>query len=312
MWLSTAFAAVAIKGDGGCPPLSVAACMEIVDDGCKKQSLICCAKQHLADVETLQLTLSRLHRCYGSMSFEEIYLAADAPMIVSVGQVCLEAMESYPDHAVLQNESSTLLDLLGLSSISSSRPAGATPDDGARHAMSTASDEGASSAEDSDLHMPYARSPWPIPMAVCCTVQLARGRQNPEQHCIHHPAILSSCRYLPRVTCARAESASSSTAPIWTPCGARRPSWPPYGARRSSLALAPLRIAGRCRSCRRRCRSRIFCRSGTAAQTAAAVEGDATERKPPPIQPCLPLCSRSMRVLMTLTMPAAQEHPPPS
>lgn len=97
---------------------TVAQCMSSLDAAASKQLVLCCAKQHAADTSIQYTAITRLYDSYRPLTYEEIYLAQDAPLIVSVGEVCLAALHNHADNAPLQRQTGLLLRKLGLDSLS--------------------------------------------------------------------------------------------------------------------------------------------------------------------------------------------------
>lgn len=134
MLLTLVAAGGAAIGDACPASIPAAQCLSTVD-GSDKRLLICCARQHMVDVDVVRHAVLQLHRSYEALTYEDIYLATDAPVLVDVGKVCLEAMQSHPDDNVLRHDGTSLLSKVGLSSLlppASGAPHETKPDEPAR------------------------------------------------------------------------------------------------------------------------------------------------------------------------------------
>ena len=110
---------------GSCPSLSASDCVSTIllpaeiaqGDEPSKYHILCCAAHHARNASVVKGALSRLHELYEALTYEEIYLAADAHILVAVGEMCLAAMTDHPDDGDVRISGTSLMNLIGLGSV---------------------------------------------------------------------------------------------------------------------------------------------------------------------------------------------------
>ena len=106
-----------------CPKLSVEHCSSriLASGGTSSLStpplITCCMSSHAEHAVIQNQAVLRLRDIYKARSYEEMYSAADAPVLAIIGRMCLSAMENHPQDMQLRQNSVSLMGMIGLGSL---------------------------------------------------------------------------------------------------------------------------------------------------------------------------------------------------